>query len=99
MYVSIWEYQVRADHIVQFEEIYSAVGEWAKLFHKSKGYLGTDLLQDEGHPRRYMTIDRWTSSREYASFLSEWKNEYEKLDAQYEGLTGEEILLGTWETH
>ena len=99
MYVIIWKYRVKADHVTEFEEIYSATGAWARLFQKSKGYLGTELLSDEGHPRRYITIDRWTSSQEYASFLSDWKSEYERLDAQCNGLTEHESLLGRWESH
>ena len=99
MYVMIWEYQVTSNHIVEFEEIYSATGAWAKLFQKGKGYLGTELLSDEGHPHRYITIDRWTSPQAYTSFLSEWENEYARLDAQCEGLTERETLLGKWERH
>jgi heme-degrading monooxygenase HmoA len=99
MYVIIWEYQVRAEFVVKFEEIYSAKGAWAKLFQKSRGYLGTELLADEGQPHRYITIDRWASSKEYESFLSEWKNEYADLDAKCEGLTERETPLGKWETH
>lgn len=97
MYVIIWEYQVRAEHVAEFEEIYSATGAWAKLFGKSKGYLGTELLSDKEHSNRYITIDRWISSQEYASFLTGWKKEYEDLDARCEGLTEQEILFGKWE--
>jgi len=39
VYVIIWEYQVRAECVAEFEEIYSPAGMWAKLFQKSKGYL------------------------------------------------------------
>jgi hypothetical protein len=99
MYLIIWEYQVRAEHSTEFEEIYSATGAWAQLFQKSKDYLGTELLSDEGHAYRYITIDRWTSTLAYASFLSEWNDEYARLDAQCEGLTERETLLGKWETH
>jgi heme-degrading monooxygenase HmoA len=98
MYVIIWEYQVRAEHVAEFEEIYSATGAWAKLFEKSKGYLGTELLFDAGHTNRYITIDRWISSQAYASFLAEWKQHYEVLDSRCEGLTEQEILVGQWET-
>ncbi|HEX5941052.1 MAG TPA: antibiotic biosynthesis monooxygenase [Anaerolineales bacterium] len=93
-----WEYHVRAEHITEFEEVYSATGAWAELFQKSKGYLGTELLVDKGHSHRYITIDRWRSSQDYESFLAQWKNEYEHLDAQCAGLTEREILLGKWET-
>ena len=98
MYVIIWEYQVRAESVEGFEEIYSATGAWARLFQKSKGYLGTELLANESQPHRYITIDRWRSSSDYESFLAESKSEYERLDAQCEGLTEQETLLGKWET-
>lgn len=98
MYVIIWEYQVRTDHIAEFEEIYSAVGAWARLFQKGKGYLGTELLSDDRHPHRYITVDRWISSGDYEAFLSHWKTEYAALDAQCEGLTQQETLLGKWES-
>lgn len=98
MYVIMWEYQVRAEHVAEFEEIYSATGAWAKLFQRSKGFLGTELLTDAGHPYRYMTIDRWRSSQDYEVFFAAWKKEYEHLDLQCEGLTERETLLGRWET-
>ena len=98
MYIIVWEYQVKVEHVAEFKEIYAATGAWAKLFQTSKGFLGTELLADKGHPHRYITIDRWRSSRDYESFLAEWKNDYENLDAKCEGLTERETLLGKWET-
>ena len=98
MYVIIWEYHVRADHVAEFEEVYSETGSWAKLFRESNAFLGTELLFAEGDRGRYITIDRWTSSPEYASFLVERKDEYAKLDARCNGLTEHETLLGKWET-
>jgi len=96
MYVIIWEYQVRADHLAEFERIYSTDGAWPELFKKSEGFLETELLRDRKHPHRYITIDRWTSSAHYEAFLSQWKTEYAALDAQCEGLTESETLLGRW---
>ena len=98
MYVIIWEYQVKADSVVEFERIYASNGAWAELFRKEAGYLGTELLRDSTHPRRYITIDRWTSSGDYESFRSQWKSEYASLDAQCEGLTVQERVLGKWES-
>lgn len=98
MYVIIWEYQIKAERVAEFEEIYSATGAWAKLFQRSKGYLGTELLADTKHTDRYLTVDRWSSLQEYVSFLAEWKSDYERLDAQCEGLTEQEARLGTWES-
>lgn len=98
MYVIIWEYRVRAAHVAEFVEIYSATGVWARLFQKSQGYLGTELLADGEHPHRYLTIDRWSSSQEFEAFLAKYKKEYADLDAQCGGLTEQETLLGRWET-
>jgi heme-degrading monooxygenase HmoA len=98
MYVIIWEYRVKADHVTAFEDVYSARGLWAELFGKAKGYLGTELLRDPGDPRRYITIDRWASSQDHESFLLRWKTEYAALDVQCEHLTEKEFLLGEWES-
>jgi heme-degrading monooxygenase HmoA len=98
MYVIIWEYQVNAEHSVEFEKIYSVTGAWADLFHKQKGYLGTELLHDPQDREWYITIDRWASRGDYESFLSQWKIEYQALDTQCEGLTEQETLLGEWKT-
>ena len=97
MHVIIWEYQVRAERAAEFEKIYATDGAWAELFKKGKGFVKTELLRDQQHPHRYLTIDRWTSLDEYESFRSQWKDEYERLDTQCESLIEEETLLGIWE--
>jgi heme-degrading monooxygenase HmoA len=98
MYINIWRYRVNAEHSVEFEKIYGVNGVWVELFNKQKGYLGTDLLRDPHDHEQYITIDRWDSLGDYESFLSQWKEEYEALDKQCEGLTEQEMLLGKWET-
>jgi heme-degrading monooxygenase HmoA len=98
MYVIIWEYQVRAERLAEFEEIYSASGAWARLFQNSEGFLGTELLRDEAATHRYLTIDGWRASRDYEAFLQQWQTEYAALDRQCEGLTNQETLLGKWES-
>ncbi len=98
MYVVMWEYRVKAERLDEFENIYGAGGAWAELFKKEAGYIGTELLRDEENPQRYMTIDKWTSAENYEEFRAKWKKEYEALDAQCEGLTEQESLLGNWGT-
>ena len=98
MYSILWEYEVRTDHIHEFEEIYKSNGVWAKLFQKASGYIGTELLRAEARPDKYITIDRWASAESYQAFHIQFKKEYETLDAQCEGLTKHEILLGKWES-
>ncbi|MCI0607531.1 MAG: antibiotic biosynthesis monooxygenase [Anaerolineae bacterium] len=97
MYVIIWEYHVKAEHVSKFEQIYHSEGAWAELFKKGTGYLGTELIRDETQPQRYITIDQWDSAEDYEAFRVQWKEEYEALDAQCEGLTEQETLFGKWE--
>jgi quinol monooxygenase YgiN len=98
LYIIFWEYQVRSEKQSEFEKIYSSDGAWAELFNRDTSYLGTELLRDEARPWRFLTIDRWTSKEEYEAFLSRWKKEYETLDAQCEGLTENESLIGKWDS-
>jgi len=98
MYFIIWEFQVKVECIAEFEKVYGENGAWTELFRKGTGYLGTELLHDSSHLQRYLTIDRWASATDYASFLSTWKKEYESLDSQYEDLIEQEALLGKWES-
>ena len=97
MITVLWEYQVKADRIAEFEKIYAFDGAWAEFFKKGDGFLGTELLHSIDHPQLYITIDRWESMKDYKSFLSQWKDEYEKLDRQCEGLSERENCLGTFE--
>ena len=96
MHIIIWEYQVKPEKRSEFEEIYASNGAWAELFNKGTGYLGTELLQDEHYPHRYLTLDRWASKTEYEAFLSEWATDYKVLDARCEHLTATERLVGRW---
>lgn len=98
MYVIIWKYQVKPERLTEFEKVYSADGAWAELFREAAGYLKTELLHDSKDVHSYMTIDRWKSSTAYETFLEIWGQTYETLDAQCEGLTESEVLLGRWET-
>ncbi|MDQ3003990.1 MAG: antibiotic biosynthesis monooxygenase [Chloroflexota bacterium] len=98
MYVIIWEHQVQAAHLIEFEKIYHANGAWEELFRKAPGYISTELLRDGTNPNTYITIDRWNSSESYETFHSQFKKEYEMLDVQCEELTEHEILIGKWES-
>ena len=97
MYVILWEYKVNVEHQIEFEKTYSSNGRWVELFRKGVGYIGTELLRDEKHPQRYLTIDRWNSKEEYEHYLIQHEKEYKILDTQCEGLTEQESLIGKWD--
>ena len=94
MYTIVWAYKVSPEKRSEFEKIYAADGAWAKLFKKGKGYLGTDLIHSAVVPENYATVDNWESEADYEAFLARWRDEYEKLDQQCQGLTEEESCLG-----
>ena len=96
MITILWEYQVKPDHLAEFERIYSPDGTWTELFKKGKGFIGTKLIQSPVFPNLFVTIDQWETMKEYKTFLSEWKKEYDALDKQCEGLTERESCLGTF---
>ena len=95
MFIFIWEYIVREGLEAKFEKIYGAQGDWAQLFKHGEGYLGTDLFRDSNHPRRYITIDRWTSFAAFDSFREKCRLQYEALDSRCEYLTEREAEIAT----
>jgi len=97
MFAVIWEYEVRAGCEAAFEALYGD-GEWVALFRQHAGYIGTELLRDADQPRRFVTIDRWSSAEAYAAFLTAAKPRYEQIDARGDALTLTERCIGTYTT-
>lgn len=93
----LWSFEVAPGRERDFERIYGPDGDWARLFARAPGYLGTELLQDALRAGRYLTIDRWASGSAFESFKQEWKAEYAALDRACEALTLSETPLGAFE--
>lgn len=96
IHIIIWEYHVRAEHVLEFEKFYGGNGVWAKLFNKSKDHLGTDLLRGKTDANVFLTIDRWASLDAYNEFKANWQKDYKELDSQCEYMTERETLLGEY---
>lgn len=96
--VVLWSFEVAADQTVDFERVYGADGDWARLFSRSHEYQGTELLKDASRPGHYVTIDRWTSAAAFRAFKQQWSAEYAALDRACESLTASETPLGVFET-
>ncbi len=99
MYIIVWAYRVRPDKQAEFEKTYAANGDWAELFKKGKGFLGTKLIRSDITFENYATVDTWETRTDYEVFLTQWKDEYETLDARCEGLTEFEQCLGKFDNH
>src|SRR4029078_10780134 len=57
VYADIWEFQVSAQHRLEFEKHYGEEGPWVALFRQSPAFIGTKLLQKRPKPLRYTPID------------------------------------------
>lgn len=97
-FVVVWDFRVRKERVTEFEKIYSAEGDWVRLFERGDGFLGSHLMRDESSPVRFMAIDRWRDSTAYEAFHWRFQKEYDALNQRCAGLLDQEIRVGTFET-
>lgn len=93
MYVIVWKYEVLADRELDFRVAYGPDGDWARLFVKHHGYVGTELISTD-EPCQYLTIDRWESAQAFDAYMGRDRDEYRRLDQQFEAFTVSEQLVG-----
>ena len=95
-FTTLWEFTVPSSRQPEFEARYGPDGDWARLFRRAPGYLGTELLRDRSDPARYVTVDRWESIEAWLAFRRRFGAEYESLDRECAGLTAHEAPLGEY---
>lgn len=93
-FVSVWEFDVRAERAAEFVAAYAPGGDWTRLFARAPGWLGTELLADPARPHRYVTIDRWVDRAAWQAFARRFASEYAELDARCAEWTREEVSHG-----
>ncbi len=96
MDIIIWEFTVREEHIQEFIYAYDSNGDWASLFRRAEGYLGTQLLRSSDKPNVFLTVDRWERVTCFEIFRERFGTEYKKLDTQLEGYTSSEEKVGVF---
>jgi heme-degrading monooxygenase HmoA len=96
-HVLVWRFTVAPAQRVEFERRYGPGGDWARLFARSAGYLGTLLLRDGDDPHAFLTVDRWRSADDWRAFKHDFAAEYVALDAACEALTRDEERLGAFD--
>lgn len=85
-----WEFRPRPERLDEFLAIYASDGEWAALFRRATGFLGTTLAAVGDRPGWYRTTDSWRNAADHAAFLAAFGAEYRALDERCERLTLEE---------
>src|SRR5687767_12035588 len=103
MFVAIWRYRIEEPNRPRFERAYGPEGDWARLFGRQPGYLGTELLRDAAGPDAggglaYVTIDRWRDQADWLGFQAEHEADYRALDESCESLTAAEERIGAFAT-
>jgi heme-degrading monooxygenase HmoA len=76
MYVILRRFRPVEGRESDFERAYGPSGEWALLFGRDDGYLGTELLRRSEDSREYLTLDRWVSRAAYETFYSRFSSVY-----------------------
>lgn len=96
-FLALWEFTVHAAYVTEFCQAYGNNGPWITLFRRSADYRSTELCADPANPRRFVTVDRWTSRAAYHAFRAEQHNAYAEIDQACEAFTESERLLGEFE--
>jgi heme-degrading monooxygenase HmoA len=97
MYAYIWEFTVKTEYKMKFEQIYGPAGKWAELFKKSEGYIRTELLHDNLDSQKYITIDYWKSKSNKNDFMLKFSDDYKRLDAECSEFTLNERYIGEFD--
>ena len=90
----IWEFRVRPGKRREFETVYGPDGAWVKLFRRDREYIRTDLIRDRSNPRRYLTVDVWSSRQAYLRFKKRNRDDYDEIDRGCASLTEGEVKIG-----
>jgi heme-degrading monooxygenase HmoA len=98
MHIIIWEFTVREECVQEFISAYDSNGDWANLFRRAEGYLGTELLCCARDRNIFLTIDRWESAGSFEKFQERFGTEYEILDTRFEAYTSSEKNAGVFST-
>jgi quinol monooxygenase YgiN len=97
-FVVVWEFRVRPARVGEFVKLYNADGEWAKLFARGDGFLGTHLMRDESAETRFVTIDRWRDATCYEAFQWRHQKDRDALDRLSAPMIERRDRTGTFQT-
>jgi len=98
MFIIIWRYKIKYEHIFDFESLYGQKGDWVRLFKRYDDYIKTEFLKDCSDTESYITIDYWKSKESYQNFKRTAAKEINEIDKLGEKLTLQETYLGEIES-
>ena len=95
MHLRLWQFEVAPEKEDRFVAAYKSDGDWARLFATAPGFVGTQLWRDGDGI--YLTADFWDSVTAFERFQAGQGEEYRRLDAELEGVSGIETFLGAFD--
>jgi heme-degrading monooxygenase HmoA len=95
MHLRLWQFEVAPDNEQRVLAAYSSDGDWARLFATAPGFIRTELWRDGDGI--YLTADYWTGAQAFERFQAGQGDEYRRLDAELEGVSGIETFLGAFD--
>ena len=93
----VWKFKPAEGREGEFAKAYAGDGDWAPLFGKAPGFVGTLLLRPTETGGWWLTLDRWASEADFHAFQRDFGEEYCALDAELEGVAGDEEFVGAFE--
>ena len=92
----VWLFRPEPGRESEFERAYSSGGDWAQLFGKASGYIGTRLMRPAQPSAAWLTIDSWECESDFERFQDRHGAAYGELDRQLEGLCVDERFVGAF---
>ena len=91
-HLRLWRFEVAPDQEDRFLAAYRSDGDWARLFATAPGFIRTELWRNGDGI--YVTADHWESVTAFERFQAALGDDYRRLDAELEGVSGIESFLG-----
>jgi len=92
----VWQFRPPRQAEQAFAAAYAADGPWARLFARDPGFIATRLLRPADSGGWWLTIDNWDSLAAFERFQRDQGDAYRALDAELEGIAGEERFVGAF---
>jgi len=97
MFCYIWEFVAASGQEDAFRRAYGPDGPWVQLFRRDPAYIRTELSRDADNPRRFVTIDYWTSRDACRAFRERVRDECAAIDLACERCTERERHIGDFD--
>ena len=96
MIAIVWQFDVKAGHQAEFEELYGADGAWTTLHRQTRSYLGTSFLRDQSRASRYLLLEYWSEMVVYEKHRTYKADALASLEARRDALVESFEPLGVF---